>query len=152
MWCDVIEKWKPVKGFPYSVSNLGRVRNDKTGKILSQGKDKDGYPRVVLYNGETKRYARVHKLVMEAFRPRKHDSHVLIDHKDRNRSNNTVSNLKWSTHPANCANKVCNRTVRHNGRRVSLLAVWKKADTAVPYRKFYNRVAVLGWPVERALT
>lgn len=145
------ERWKPIKGFPYSVSSLGRVRSDKTGSILAAGQDKDGYPRVVLYNGATKRYVRVHKLVMEAFKPRKDKSHTLIDHKDRNRSNNAVRNLRWATHPTNCANKVCNRTVRHNGRRVSLLAVWRKAETSVPYKKFYNRVAVLGWPVERAL-
>lgn len=152
----MIERWKPVKGFPYSVSSLGRVRNDKTGNILTASKDKDGYPRVVLYNGSgqgpAKRYIRVHKLVMEAFRPRKDDSLVLIDHKDRDRSNNALRNLRWATHKHNCANKVCNRTVRHNGRRVPLLAVWKNAETDVPYKRFYNRVAVLGWPVERALT
>lgn len=145
------ERWKPVKGFSYSVSSLGNVRNDKTGKLLTLGADKDGYPRVVLYNGSAKRYVRVHVLVMEAFKPRKHESHVLIDHRDRNRANNTVRNLRWATHPANCANKVCNRTVRHNGRRKPLLAVWKTAETSVPYRKFYNRVAVLGWDVQRAL-
>ena len=145
------ERWKAIKGFPYSVSSLGQVRNDKTGKVLSQGKDKDGYPRVVLYNGADKRYVRVHVLVMEAFKPRKCETHVLIDHKDRNRSNNALRNLRWSTHPANCANKVCNRTVRHNGRRVSLLGVWKKAETSVPYRKFYSRVVVLGWSLENAL-
>lgn len=145
------ERWKAIEGFPYSVSSLGRVRSDKTGNILAAGVDKDGYPRVVLYNGTSKRYVRVHKLVMEAYRPRKHVSHVLVDHKDRDRSNNALRNLRWATHPANCANKVCNRTVRHNGRRVSLLWVWRSACTAVPYKKFYNRVAVLGWPVERAL-
>lgn len=145
------EQWKLVKGFPYSVSSLGNVRNNKTGKVLSPGMDKDGYPRVVLYNGAAKRYVRVHKLVMETFRPRKDKSCVLIDHKDRDRANNAVDNLRWATHPTNCANKVCNRTVRHNGRRKPLLAVWKKALTSIPYRKFYNRVTVLGWDIERAL-
>ncbi len=145
------ERWKRIAGYAYSVSSLGNVRNDKTGKLLSQGRDKDGYPRVVLYNGTNKWYVRVHKLVMTAFKPRKDESLVLIDHRDRDRSNNAVRNLRWATHPTNCANKVCNRTVRHNGRRVPLLSVWKNADTDVPYRKFYNRVAVLGWPVERAL-
>lgn len=146
------ERWKQIAGYNYSVSSLGNVRNDKTGKILTLGADKDGYPRVVLYNGAAKRYVRVHVLVMEAFKPRKHESHVLIDHRDRNRANNVLRNLRWATHPANCANKVCNRTVRHNGRRVSLITVWNKAGTAVPYKKFYHRVAILGWEIERALT
>lgn len=145
------ERWKQITGWGYSVSSLGNVRNDKTGKILTPGVDKDGYPRVVLYNGASKWYVRIHKLVMAAFKPRKHETHVLIDHKDRDRSNNALRNLRWATHPANCANKVCNRTVRHNGRRVALLKVWRTAETGVPYKKFYNRVAVLGWPVERAL-
>lgn len=30
-----IEVWKPVEGYPnYSVSSKGKVRNDKTGRIL----------------------------------------------------------------------------------------------------------------------
>lgn len=146
------ERWKQIKGFPYSVSSLGNVRNDKTGKNLSLGVDKDGYPRVVLYGPEGKRYVRVHKLVAEAFKPRKDESLVLVDHKDRDRTNNTPRNLVWATHPANCANKVCNRKVSHKGRKVSLIAVWRKAETTVPYKQFYARVAVLGWDIERALT
>ena len=37
-------EWRKVPGWPcYSVSDLGDVRRDKSGRILAGGKDKDGY-------------------------------------------------------------------------------------------------------------
>lgn len=38
------ESWKPIEEFPiYSISNLGKVRNEETGNILIGGYDRDGY-------------------------------------------------------------------------------------------------------------
>ena len=38
------EIWKDIEDFPnYEVSDQGRVRNKKTGHILSPVPDKDGY-------------------------------------------------------------------------------------------------------------
>ena len=50
-----MEKWKPVKGYKgrHEVSNLGRVRNQRTGRILRQRITKKGYRRVNIYaNGK----------------------------------------------------------------------------------------------------
>lgn len=48
------ESWKSIEEFPiYSVSNLGKVKNSKTGHILMGGYDKDGYRQVTLcYKGK----------------------------------------------------------------------------------------------------
>ena len=48
------EVWKTIKEFPtYSVSNFGRVKNDKRNYILHGGYDNDGYRQVTLsYNGK----------------------------------------------------------------------------------------------------
>ena len=52
----------------YSVSNLGNVRNDKTGKILKQLGSK-GYVKVRLYGGSHSDYIHigVHRLVALEF-------------------------------------------------------------------------------------
>lgn len=41
--------WKKVDGFPnYEVSDIGEIKNTKTGKVLAPKKSKDGYLRVTL--------------------------------------------------------------------------------------------------------
>ena len=103
------EIWRPVVGYEglYEVSNTGRVRSlDRyvrcksyrlhKGKVLSPGKDKDGYLFVVLScNGKHKTIA-VHKLVAQAFIPNPDDLPI-INHKDEDKTNNRVDNLEWCT-------------------------------------------------------
>ena len=50
----MVETFKTIEGFEnYSVSDLGNVRNDKTGRIL-KGVDTNGYLRVDLRKNKTK--------------------------------------------------------------------------------------------------
>jgi hypothetical protein len=76
----------------YSVSNFGRVRNDKTGRILSTRPDKKGYARASLQGKEYK----VHRLVAEHFiknpDPEKFNQ---VNHIDCNKLNNYIENLEW---------------------------------------------------------
>lgn len=60
--------WKVIIGFPkYSVSDDGRVRNNKTGKILTPYPDTNGYLTVGLYRDSKRTPQRIHRLVAEAF-------------------------------------------------------------------------------------
>lgn len=82
-------------GFPsYSVSNYGDVRNDKRKYSVVQTPDLAGYRRVCLSHANKKKQNFVHKLVAMFFigQPKKGES---VDHIDRNRTNNCVSNLRW---------------------------------------------------------
>lgn len=91
------ETWKVVSEFPiYSVSNLGRVRNDERNYIMRGGYDKDGYKQVTFsYNG--KQYnRRVCRLVAIAFIPNPNNLPV-VNHKDENKENDRVDNLEWCT-------------------------------------------------------
>lgn len=91
-----IEYWKPIPGYEdYEVSNLGRVRSLKYGKIriLKPGKTK-GYLHVILYKNCTSKWFKVHRLVAMAFIPNP-DNLPMINHKDENPGNNAVSNLEW---------------------------------------------------------
>jgi len=103
--------WKPVVGYEgiYEVSDCGEVRSiphavnccigPRTipGKMLKQSKSKKtGYLSVCLSNGNKKKMALVHRLVAMAFIPNV-NNHPQINHKDENKSNNTVENLEWCT-------------------------------------------------------
>lgn len=94
-----METWKKISGWPYSVSDSGRVRNDRNGRILAGFFVRD-YHRVLLSNkGHLKKFM-VHRLVAEAFIP-KPDGNMEVNHIDGNGRNNHVSNLEWVSHSEN---------------------------------------------------
>lgn len=91
-----MENWKDVVGFEglYMVSDLGRVYGVKKNKILKPYKDKKGYIRANLTDGNIRKNSRVHRLVAIAFinNPNNYDS---INHKDEDKTNNKLENLEW---------------------------------------------------------
>lgn len=93
------EKWKSVSfNKNMQVSNKGRVRGLKTGKIWKLRINRGGYPSTSMYHLETKKAKShtIHRLVAELFlEPVEGKTHV--NHKDCNKSNNCVSNLEWCT-------------------------------------------------------
>lgn len=99
-----METWKMIDGFEkYSVSDTGNIRNNQTGKLLKGVMDDKGFIVVTLY-GETKRTVSIHKLVAQAFIPNiEHKLTVL--HIDSDKTNNDVSNLKWTNHKAHRKHK-----------------------------------------------
>jgi len=93
------EVWRKIEGCEmYEVSSFGNVRNSKTGRILKQGK-KGGYCSVGLMGNAT-RTKSVHQLVARAFIPNP-ENKPQINHLDKNRLNNNVNNLEWSTNKEN---------------------------------------------------
>lgn len=88
----------------YAVSNKGRVKNIKTGKLLSP-RDLKGYKRVNLYYNGKNHDKRIHRLVGEAFIKNPLNKPE-INHKDGVRDNNCVLNLEWCTPKENCQHKV----------------------------------------------
>lgn len=104
-------RWKDCVGFPsYEVSNLGHVRNKKTGKILTPFKKErcSDYLSVNLFwRDETgiKRHQMmlVHRIVAQAFVENDDPVHKReVNHKDENKENNEATNLEWCTRRYNC--------------------------------------------------
>ena len=88
-----IEEFRDIPGYEglYEVSNLGRVR--RNGKILKPY-DNDGYLRVDLFKNGIVRKFLIHRLVAQAFIPNPKNL-PQINHKDEDKTNNTVENLEW---------------------------------------------------------
>lgn len=103
---DEMTQWKKIEGYEnYSVSTNGKVRNDKTGRVLKIFSDKDEYSRVQLYeSGEVKTYT-IHRLVAEAFVPNP-ENKPTVDHINRVRTDNRVENLRWATYKEQCEHRV----------------------------------------------
>ncbi len=63
-----MEEWKIYPELSnYEVSNLGRVRNIRTKRILSNNIDKDGYFYVGLYQNKKKYCRHIHRMVALTF-------------------------------------------------------------------------------------
>lgn len=112
------EIWKPVVGFEglYEVSNFGRVKSlDRVtrhnyggfrnwkGRILRQKDTPAGYKRVALFKGMIKNKF-VHRLMFEAFVGDVKFGCV-IDHVNRDRSDNRLVNIRQVTFRENSTNR-----------------------------------------------
>lgn len=77
----------------YLISDIGEIKNIKTNKIL-KGTIRNGYKMVKLTINSQKKDYLVHRLVATTFleNPLKLPQ---VNHKDKNKTNNSVSNLEW---------------------------------------------------------
>jgi hypothetical protein len=88
----------------YMVSNFGRVKNAKTGKVLRVRPDKDGYLITELSDADGRHAVKIHRLVALAFLDNVHDKRC-VDHINGNRADNHASNLRWATSLENSFNR-----------------------------------------------
>lgn len=93
------ESWKVIKNHPgYKVSNMARVRNIITGKLLTPYDDGKGYLRVKL-DGEN---CRLHILVALAHVPNPDpDNKNIVNHKRGRKHDCRASQLEWVTQQEN---------------------------------------------------
>jgi hypothetical protein len=134
-------EWKQIEEHQnYSVNNLGEIKNNKTGRILKQQTDRGGYNSVLLGLGG-KRIG-IHRLVANAFIPNP-DNLPCVDHVDRCKTNNNLSNLRWTTYSNN--NRNCNFEDR-TGKYSKFVGVTfdKRRNRWVAQIKINNKVKHLG--------
>ena len=96
------EIWKDIIGFEgiYEISNLGRIRRIKTGRILSTRRSDGWYITVTLYKDKKKYGKLLHRLVAETFVPNPYNLPE-VNHIDEDKINNRADNLEFCDHKYN---------------------------------------------------
>jgi len=93
------EEWKVMESFPdYSISNLGNVKHNQSGKIMNKTCDINGYEYINFR-------LRVGREVAKAFHPNP-ENKPFVDHINRIRNDNRAENLRWATMSENNLNRV----------------------------------------------
>ena len=102
------EEWRSVSGNAnYQVSNIGRVRNVKTERILKPRIGGSGkcYFIVALCKDSARANSYIHRHVAQEFIDNP-DSKKYVDHIDHNKTNNTILNLRWVSNSENSMNRM----------------------------------------------
>lgn len=97
-----MERYIVLQGFYdcYAVSNMGNVKNLRTGKVLNPSIRPDGYKSVLLSRDGKKMSIRVHQLVAQYFLE-KEDDKTDINHENGIKHDNRAENLEWCTKKEN---------------------------------------------------
>ena len=106
------EVWKQIAEFPdYKISNMGRVMSCKWGKekMIKIFLDRDKYKITCLYKDSKSKQRRIHRLIAQAFIPNP-DNLPTVDHIDRTKQNNSISNLRWASSKTQATNRNSTRT------------------------------------------
>lgn len=135
-------EWRSVKGYDgrYLVSNTGLIYSKISNKVLKHNKMSNGYLSVELFkDGKSKRLL-IHRIVAEAFIDNP-ESLPIVNHKDEDRTNNSVDNLEWCTqkYNANYGNalekKKRNRTVSDAVKNSLLLGSKSRQISVLQFTK-----------------
>lgn len=115
------DEWKNIPGFEgwYKIKEDGTVKrmervviypdgHEQTykEKIIKPHVDSCGYLSVSLSKNGKKKDIRIHLLLMRTFRPIKNERELklVVDHINRNRLDNRLENLRWTTQTVNVKN------------------------------------------------
>lgn len=92
-----MEKFILIPGFDnYAISNKGRLKNVKNGKMLKLQISPHGYHNCVVSQNGIKKNLRIHRLVAILF-IKNEENKPYVNHIDGNKLNNEISNLEWCT-------------------------------------------------------
>lgn len=105
------EQWRSVPGYAgrYDVSDGGTIWSVRAGRPMTPYLHRNGYLAVGLWDGEKRTTTYVHRLVAAAFLSQPDADHEVC-HRDGDRLNNTVSNLRWGTRADNMRDAIAHGT------------------------------------------
>ena len=107
---EQLELWAsmaPLSLSNYYISTLGKMRNIKTNKLVIGSIQKTtGYRSMHLTNDQNQKFTvNLHRLVASIFCAINDPECTIVDHINRDRSDNRASNLRWVTAKGNAENR-----------------------------------------------
>lgn len=94
-----VEEWRPIPGFPhYAVSDMGRVKNTATQRLMTILRNQQGTCYVGLNIGLKQSRRSLTGLVANAFVPRLRPDFSYPIHLDGDQTDNRATNLMWRPH------------------------------------------------------
>lgn len=89
---------KLIEGYDgkYGITEDGQVFSFNKNRFLKQQTTEKGYKTIMLSKSSKYKSHRVHRLVAQAYLPNP-DNLPEVNHKDEDKTNNSVSNLEWCT-------------------------------------------------------
>lgn len=123
-----MEQWISVPGYEglYEASDSGLIRSIRAGKIMSPFKTNKGYMMVSLSMRGSIRKFLVHRLIKEAFDGA---SDLPVDHIDKDRTNNALTNLRYLTVLEN-NKRSCDKAVDQLTRAGQLISTFESITQA----------------------
>lgn len=128
---ESVEEWRAIPGFePYEASNLGRLRNPNTGRLISTKSTCQGYPRAWPYFCGRRRCLFAHRAVLLAFvglPPPDCEAR----HLNGVRADNRLKNLCWGTRLENASDRARHGTNKIGERNPMARATDEEVAEAV---------------------
>lgn len=126
-----VEVWKKVTDWElYEVSNLGRIRNSKTGLIKKTSLNNRGYFMVAFEIEKRKKCFLVHRIVATEF-CEKIDGQNVVNHIDENQQNNSSQNLEWCSQKHNVNEAI--KSGKANPKEAGLKGIESKRRKKLSY-------------------
>ena len=108
---DKYGKWRYIDNFnnKYKIYDNGEIFSLKSNKFMLKQMNLSGYYHVTLSDDNVSKNYLIHRLVVEAFIGKIPDNKV-VDHIDRNKTNNNINNLRIVTQSVNGKNRDFNNS------------------------------------------
>ena len=133
-----LEEFIDIQGYEglYKINRKGEILGLKKNKLLKQHTHRLGYLIFFLFKNKKRKQFYIHRLIAIHFIPNP-ENLPEIDHKDRNRANNNIENLRWSTRSDNQKNKEIKGSIT------------EEIDKRKKTKNIYYRVKVRGKHLKR---
>lgn len=136
------EKWVYIKNFnnKYMISNKGNVYSLFKKQNMFSNSHNSGYKVVKLTNDKVRKSFLIHRLVVENF-IREINSNEVVDHIDRDKGNNNLTNLRIVSISTNCLNVDKNMSNKN-------VILYKNNEYINTFKNVNTAIEVLNIPIK----